>query len=170
MFAIRLLWRIFKPLLSGNKQLLSVRISRNKFFAWIGGITGTLIIIVLYFLRHIPVNFQYVQLAADLTRQNTTMNTITAIGTFITTIYFGLKQNEKAVSEARTAKIDETVVQKVSNSNIRNSMRNAIILGLGAFFLTNQIPCAFELSVATFEVLVIAYPFIFSQITKQARV
>lgn len=46
---------------------------------------------------------------------------------------------------------------------MRQSIKNAVILGLGAFFITNQIPCAFELSVATFEVLYIISPYTFDR-------
>ena len=41
-------------------------------------------------------------------------------------------------------------------------------MGIGAFLITNQIPCAFELSVATFEVLYILSPYTFDKLLIRA--
>lgn len=156
---LRLLWRFVKPILSGNKKILSLRINRNKFLAWIGGGTGVLLVASTFILRHIPTGLAPLMLAADLTRQNTTMNTVTAIGTFIITFHFGYQHNKKERKEAELAKVPEEIIEKVSQQHLKNTLRNAVILALGAFFLTNQIPCAFELSVATFELLAMITPY-----------
>jgi len=42
-------------------------------------------------------------------------------------------------------------------------------LGIGAYFVTNQIPAAFELSVATFEAIYIVSPYSFDLILKSAQ-
>lgn len=164
-----LLWRLVKPWLSKNPQLLQIRINRNKVLTAVGGASIVLTVGGLYLLRHIPTEFKLIVLMADLTRQNTTMNTITALGTFFTTMHFGFSQNRKAEKEAREAEIPKDIIAKVSEKNIKNSFRNAVVLGIGAFFLTNQIPCAFELSVAMFEVLVILSPYTFDRLFKQKK-
>jgi hypothetical protein len=46
---------------------------------------------------------------------------------------------------------------------MRISFKNALILGTGAFLITNQIPSAFELSVATFEIIYMIYPYTFGR-------
>ena len=46
---------------------------------------------------------------------------------------------------------------------IPSDQKNAFILGAGAFFITNQIPSAFELSVATFEIIYMIYPYTFGR-------
>ena len=50
---------------------------------------------------------------------------------------------------------------------MQQSFKNAIILGLGAFFVTNNIPSAFELSVTTFEIMSIIYPYTFGLALKK---
>jgi hypothetical protein len=49
------------------------------------------------------------------------------------------------------------------------SLKNAVVLGLGAFFITNQIPSAFELSVTTFEVMYMIYPYTFGLLIKKTE-
>ncbi len=156
---LRLLWRFVKPILGGNKKILQIRISRNKFLVWVGGGSGILLVVSTFILRHIPVALAPIMLAADLTRQNTTMNTVTAIGTFIITFHFGYQQNRKERKEAKLANLSDEIIEKVSQQHLKNTLRNAVVLALGAFFLTNQIPCAFELSVATFELLAMITPY-----------
>lgn len=168
---LRLLWRFVKPWLSGNKKILQWRIGRNRIIAWIGGASGVLLILSTYFLRHIPVGFKSIMLAADLTRQNTVMNMVTAIGTFIITFHFGYQRNVKERKEAEIAGLPKEIIERVSKQHLKGTLRNAMALGIGAFFLTNQIPCAFELSVATFEVLAMVTPYFEKKMTpKRNRV
>jgi hypothetical protein len=163
---IRLLWQPFKFFLGKNKQLLSVRININRILLGIGGFGLTLLVLSAFFLRHIPTSLSFTWLVADLTRQNTTMNTITAIATFITTLHAGYTKHSRDAQTARNANIPNDVVNKVFREKMRVSMKNAIILGAGAFLITNNIPCAFELSVAMFEVLYIISPYTFDRILK----
>lgn len=162
----RLLWRFVKPWLSSNQKLLRMRINRNRIVASVGGASGFLFILSAYILRHIPTKVQPIMLAADLTKQNTTMNMVTAVGTFIVTFHFGFQRNEKEKKEARLAGLPDKIIEDVSRQHMKSTLRNAVMLGLGAFFLTNQIPCAFELSVATFEVLAMITPYFERQISK----
>lgn len=160
---IRLLWRPFKLFLWKNQKILSVRINYNRLLLQIGGFGGTLMILSIIFLRNIPISFQGLWLIADLTRQNTTMNIITAIGTFITTLHAGYVRHTIGSKRALQANFPQEVVDRVFKEKMRESFRNAVFLGLGAFLVTNQIPCAFELSVATFEVLYILSPYTFDK-------
>jgi len=166
---IRLLWRFFKIFFARNKTLLRFRIGYNRLLVTIGGVGLTIIVISAFILRHIPTSLSFVWLVADLTRQNTTMNTITAIGTYITAVHAGLTRQRIASAKARLAGIEEAKISLVARQNIRQSFRNAFYLGLGAFLITNQIPCAFELSVATFEVLYMLSPYTFDKLLVKAR-
>lgn len=85
----RLLWRLIRWIFWRNQRILSARINYNHLLLWIGGFIGTLFFVSLYIFRHLPSAFQGLLLVADLTRQNTTMNIITAVGTFITTVHAG---------------------------------------------------------------------------------
>jgi len=129
----------------------------------VGGSFIFLTLIIIFILRHIPTAVEGILLVVDLTRQNTPMNFITAVGTFITTIHAGYKHNSLAAKQAKLAGIDPKVVKKVFKDQMRNSLKNAFILGTGAFLITNQIPSAFELSVATFEVIYMIYPYTFGR-------
>jgi hypothetical protein len=166
--ALKLIWRFLKNFLSSNKKLLSVRINYNRLLMQIGGFGGTLLILSIIFLRNIPIKFLGWDLVADLTRQNTTMNFITAIATFITTVHAGYTRHRIDSEIAKRRGVPVDVINKVFKDKMRTSFKNALLLGAGAFFITNQIPCAFELSVAMFELLYILSPYTFDKILIRA--
>lgn len=168
-FAIlKLLWRVFRLLLTHNKKLLEARINYNRLLVQSGGFSGTVLILSIILLRNFPVNFSSWLLMADLTRQNTSMNFITAVGTFITTMIAGYTRHNIDMKIARKRGTDEIKLEKVLKDKMRETFRNALFLGLGAFLITNQIPCAFELSVATFEILYMLSPYTFDKILIRA--
>ena len=96
------------------------------------------------------------------------MNLITAIGTFITTLHAGYIRHRLSVKKARQNDIPTKIIDRVFKQRMRQSVKNAFILGIGAFVVTSQIPSAFELSVATFEVLYILSPYTFDLILKNS--
>ena len=160
---IRLIWRLFRFLFKKNQKILYARIRYNRLLSLVGGSSIFLALITIFILRHIPTAFEGILLIVDLTRQNTPMNFVTAVGTFITTIHAGYKSNSLAANHAKLAGIDPKIIKKVFSDQMRNSLKNAFILGAGAFFITNQIPSAFELSVATFEIIYMIYPYTFGR-------
>ncbi|HBP51551.1 MAG: hypothetical protein US68_C0010G0040 [Candidatus Shapirobacteria bacterium GW2011_GWE1_38_10] len=166
--AIKLLWRIFRIFLTNNKKLLGARINYNKLMVQSGGFSGTILILSIILLRNFPVSFEGWVLVADLTRQNTTMNLITAIGTFLTVMHASYTRHRIDAEIARKRGVENETINKVFRGKMKGGFRNALILGAGAFFITNQIPCAFELSVATFEVLYILSPYTFDKILIRA--
>lgn len=165
---LKLLWRIFRAFLTNNKKILALRINYNRLLLQSGGFSGTVLILSIILLRNFPVKFENWLLLADLTRQNTTMNFITAVGTFLTTVHAGYTRHniDKKIAEKRG--VDEIKLDKVFKDKMKETFRNALFLGLGAFFITNQIPCAFELSVATFEALYMLSPYTFDKILIRA--
>jgi len=165
---LKLLWRIFRGLLTHNKKLLGVRINYNRLLVQSGGFSGTLLILSIVLLRNFPVKFENWLLMADLTRQNTSMNFVTAVGTFLTTIHAGYTRHNIDKEIAKKRGVEEIKLDKVFKEKMRGTFRNALFLGAGAFFITNQIPCAFELSVATFEALYILSPYTFDKILIRA--
>jgi hypothetical protein len=86
------------------------------------------------------------------------MNFITAFATFITVLHAGYIRHRLAFRQGQKAGFPSDSIELLFRQRIRHSFNNALLLGIGAFFITNQIPCAFELSVATFEVLYIVAP------------
>lgn len=156
---LRLVWRFVRFLFKKNQKILYARIRYNRFLLFIGGFSGVLVLGLVLLFRNIPTAFQGLLLRVDLTRPNPPMNFITAVGTFLTTLHAGYKNHSYAVNQAKLAGIDPQIVKKVFGEKMRNSFKNALILGAGAFFITNQIPSAFELSVVTFEVMYMIYPY-----------
>jgi len=165
----RLVWRLVRFIFSKNPKILAARIKYNKIFLFFSGFAGTLFLLTLYFLRHIPTKFSFPIASFDLTHNSPTLNAITAVATFLTTIHAGIKRNGLAVSVAKKAKIPTDVIKKVTRQNLKNSFKNGLLLGIGAYFVTNQIPAAFELSVATFEAIYIVSPYSFDLILKSAQ-
>jgi len=165
----RILWRLVKPLLWKSKKILSARINYNRLLISTGGFSLTFLILSIFILRNIPVSLSFRWLVADLTRQNSTMNLITAIGTFITTLHAGHNNHSRASKVALEAGIEKAIVNKVYKQRMRQSFKNALILGIGAYMITSQIPSAFELSVATFEVLYILSPYTFDRFLKAPK-
>ncbi len=159
LIGLRLIWRLVRFIFKRNQKILYARIRYNRLLATIGGFGGVLIIGIIFLLRHIPTAFQGLLLKVDLTRQNTPMNFVTAVGTFLTTIHAGYKNSTNDAKVAKLAGIDPKIVSRVFREKMRTSLKNALVLGGGAFFITNQIPSAFELSVATFEVMYMIYPY-----------
>ncbi len=165
--ALRLLWRLFRIFFRRSKKILFARIKYNRLLFTISGFGGVLIILTVIFLRHIPTNFESFIFIANLSIRNIPMNTVTAIGTFITVLHAGYRKNFEIADKAKSSNIPEEIVKKVFKSKMEQSFKNALILGTGAFLITNNIPSAFELSVTTFEVMYIIYPYTFGQIIKK---
>jgi hypothetical protein len=165
---LRLLWRIIRIFLGNNKKILFARIKYNRLLFTISGFGSVFLILTVLFLRHIPTVFEYFVFIANLSRQNTPMNFVTAIGTFIVTLHAGYKSNSEIAKKAEASNfIPKEVIKKVFRDKMQQSLKNAVVLGLGAFFITNHIPSAFELSVTIFEIMYMIYPYTFGQIIKK---
>jgi hypothetical protein len=165
---LRLIWRLVRFFLQKNKQILNARIRYNRLLLKMGGLSGVVALIVIFILRHIPSTFEGFTFIADLTRRNIPMNFVTALATFFLTFHSGYKNHQAASREALKSGIPQKIIDKVFKEKMRQSFKNGIILGLGAFFITNNIPSAFELSVTTFEVMSIIYPYTFGLILKKS--
>ncbi len=164
---LRLIWRILRIFLGRNKKVLYARIKYNRLLLTVSGFSGVLLILLVFFLRHIPVAFESFIFIANLSRQNTTMNFVTAVGTFITTIHAGYKNHSEVAKKAEISGIPNSIIVKVFIDKMKKTFKNALILGAGAFFITNNIPSAFELSVTTFEVMYMIYPYTFGRFIKK---
>jgi len=164
---IRLLWRILRIFLGRNKKVLFARIKYNRLMLTISGFGGVALILIVIFLRHIPTAFEGFVFIANLSVQNTPMNFVTAIGTFLVAIHAGFENNREVAKKAEKSNIPPEIIKKVFKEKMKQSFKTAIVLGLGAFFVTNQIPSAFELSVTTFEIMYVIYPYTFGLLIKK---
>lgn len=112
-----------------------------------------------YLIRHFPVGLSFKIFSGDVAIRNYTLNTITAICTALLIIWLDLPKIAKKIQLAKAANIPKKIIRKTQKELFANAVKNAIILGLGAYFITNQIPSAFELSIFTFEIISFASPF-----------
>jgi len=165
--AVRLLWRILRIFLGRNKKVLFARIKYNRLMFTVSGFGGVALIIMVIFLRHIPTAFEGFVFIANLSVQNTPMNFVTAIGTFLVALHAGFENNSEAAKKAEKSNIPPEIIKKVFKEKMQQSLKTAIVLSLGAFFVTNQIPSAFELSVTTFEIMYMIYPYTFGLLIKK---
>jgi hypothetical protein len=167
--ATRVLWRVIKPLISGNAKLLQVRIKINHIKLVIGGFIGTLVILSLILFRNVPTGIEFMYLSADLSKQNTVFNIITAFCSFLATIYAGFQHSREAAREARKKEIPEEIIAKVSKHSMRESFKNGLLLGLSALWVTRLMPCSHDLSVLAFLALYVASPITFDLLIPKSK-
>jgi len=167
--ALRLLWRLLKPIFSKNAGLLRFRIGYNRIFVIIGGFIGTFLIATTLLLRHFPTQFHFYYLSANLSHQNTTFNLITAICTFFAALYSGYQHNREESREARQAGIPEDVIAKVNKAYSRNSFRNGLFLGFSAYWITRLMPSSHDLSVLAFEACYVLSPITFDLVIPRSK-
>lgn len=159
MVVARLLWRLVRRILWKNKKILNARIAYNKILMMGSGIVGILLIVSTLFLRHIPSGAQFIWLTADLSRQNTVFNIVTAVCTFFATIYVGYKHNREAAKNAEIRGVAAEAISKAMRSQMKITLRNAVCLAVFAYWLTHQMPCSHDLSVLAFEGIYIIAPY-----------
>lgn len=113
-----------------------------------------LLFIASYFLiRHFPTLAEGAIFSGDVSRPFPPLNLITAIGTFTTIIWLDLRPILKKAELAKAAGIEDSIIRKTQISLFSDSLRSATVVGLGAYFITNHIPCAFELSILTLSAI-----------------
>lgn len=118
--------------------------------------TGSiLIVLVISYLvvRNFPSSIGIAILTANISKPFPTLNTITAVATFATLFWLDIPPILKKSELAEQAKIDEAIIRKTQTRLFGESLRSATLVGLGAYFITNHIPCAFELSIFTLEII-----------------
>lgn len=161
---VRVLWLVLRPLFSKSKTLLNYRIRYNRLRFFINGFIGTAFVFSLYFLRHLPIGGEFVLFQANLARQNTAFNIVTAVCTFFATIYMGYRHNREAALTAQEANIPKDIIAKVLREKMRQTIRNAFLLSIFAYIITHQMPCSHDLSVLSFEFLYIISPLTFDRL------
>ncbi len=114
--------------------------------------------IAWYVTSHFPVAMQLGIFSGDVSQPNQTFNTVTALATFLTLLWFG---SQKIIRKSRLAQeqgVDPKVISQTQKRMFPQTVFDATVVGLGAFFITNQIPSAFELSIFTLEVISLLSP------------
>ncbi|MBU1885419.1 hypothetical protein KKE34_02305 [Patescibacteria group bacterium] len=128
-------------------------------FSFLGSSTLILFIIAYFLVRKFPLALEMRIFSGDVSVPNRTLNTVTAIATFTMIVWFGLQNILRQGKLAREKGISQKVIDLTQSEMFKNNLFNGILIGLGAFFITNLIPSAFELSIFTFELIAILSPF-----------
>lgn len=124
--------------------------------------TGYLLLFMLLawlLIRHFPINWRLGIFTGDVTIPNRTFNTVTAIATFITMMWHSIPKIIRKGNLAERMGISKKIIEKTQKEMFKESLFTASLVGLGAFYITNQIPSAFELSIFTLEVISLLSPF-----------
>lgn len=118
-----------------------------------------IIIVASWFLAtHFPVGFAIRIFSGDVATPNQTLNTVTAVVTFLTLLWFGYKRIQRVSNLARDEGISERKIESTERKLFSDSIKSSTFVGLGAYFITNHIPSAFELSVFTLEMISLSSP------------
>lgn len=157
----RLLWRMVSPLFNKDEKLLGMRINYNRFLVLMGSVIGTIVIVSTIFLRNVPIGAQIVWWSADLAEQNTAFNIVTAFCTFLAAIYSGYQHNRVEVVEAKERGVSQEIMEKFTRARMRESVKNGLILGLFALWVTRLMPSSHDLSVLAFEACYVLSPITF---------
>jgi hypothetical protein len=146
-----------------NKSVLPENIDKSESFKSAAKYFGANIFLVLLLswllVRNFPAGWKIGIFSGDISIPNRRFNTITAVVTTLTILWFGINKIKRKTNLAISKNVDPNVIDETQKNMFRETLRSSIILGLGAFFITNQIPCAFELSIFTFELIAILSPF-----------
>ena len=119
----------------------------------------TLFFILAYILvRYYPVNWTLKIFSGDVSVPNPTLNLITAIGAFIVLLWLSIPKIFKKAQLARSQNIPENIIFSTQKQLFKDSLRSAILLGVGAYYITKMIPSAFELSIFTLEIISLISP------------
>ena len=79
--------------------------------------------------------------------------------TFSVLVYHGIPKIIRRGNLAKKMGLETKDIDEIQKEMLKDTFFTAGIVGLGAFFITNQIPSAFELSIFTLEVISLAAPF-----------
>jgi len=161
MIILRVLWYLVRFILTRNKKILELRIGYNRLLLFLGGFIGTFVVLAILLLRNIPVAAEIIIWSADLSKQNTAFNIVTAVATFFAAIYSGYKHHSEASRDAKKVGIPDNIIATVFKKNMQISFRNGILLAAFAYAVTHMLPCSHDLSVLAFETLYVLSPVTF---------
>jgi hypothetical protein len=137
--------------------------------AWFLGSSLLLMLISWFVIRHFPIGWVVSIFSGDVGKPNPRFNTITAIATFTTILWLDVKPILRKVELARAAAIPENIIRQTQSQLFGETLRSATLVGLGAYYITNQIPCAFELSIFTLEIISWLSPLTLDKLILQSK-
>lgn len=131
----------------------------KKYGRYLIGNSIILIVISWFLLRNFPTQASLGIFSGDISIPNRRFNTITAIATGSLLLWFGSNKIKRKTKLARSQNVSPDIINKTQKDMFKGTIRGSILVGLGAFFITNHIPSAFELSIFTLEIVAFLSPF-----------
>lgn len=128
-----------------------------------------LLIVAWFVIRHFPIGWEIRTLIGDVMVPNTPFNTVTATITFITVLWLNRNPINEKLATMKEAGASSQMLERERTMHWRSTFINALLIGLAAFFMTNQIPSAFELSVFTLEIIALTTPFTLDPLIKRVQ-
>jgi len=119
-------------------------------------------------ILNFPTSVELGIFSGDVSIPNPRLNFITAIVTFLTILWFGVRKNIRKANLAQEAGIPTEVIEQTQKEMFKESLKNSTLLGVGAYLITNQIPSAFELSIFTLEIISLSSPLTLDKIILSA--
>ncbi len=141
-----------------NKAASKPTNSSKQVLSYLGSSTVVLFVVSYFLVRHFPLSIEFRIFSGDVSQPNSTLNLVTAIVTFLTFFWFGLQDLLRKGRLAEKRGIPEKIISATQKEMFREALFNSALIGLGAYFITNLIPSAFELSIFTFELIAILSP------------
>lgn len=142
-----------------SKEAQQVSQAASKLGRYATGYLLMFMLIAWLLLKNFPVNWKLSIFTGDITIPNRTFNTVTAIATFITMMWHSIPKIIRKGRLAEKLNIKTEIIDRTQKEMFRESLFTATLVGMGAFYITNQIPSAFELSIFTLEIISLSSPF-----------
>lgn len=117
----------------------------------------TLVFLLILF-RNWPHQWAIKIFSGDISIPNRAFNTVTAWSTFFILLWHRIPVIVRQSRLAFELGVSTKVIERTQVEMFREILITAGLVGLGAFFITNQIPSAFELSIFTLEVISLLGP------------
>ena len=148
-----------EKIVTQSKPQLESQQKSKQTIGFLGSSTIILFILAYILVRKFPLAWEIRIFSGDVSIPNRTLNTVTAITTFSMVVWFGLQDILRQGKLAQEKGIARNIINITQNEMFKTNLFNGILIGLGAFFITNLIPSAFELSIFTFELIAVLSPF-----------
>jgi hypothetical protein len=130
----------------------------RSFVGYVTGSTVLMMVLAYFLIRFLPVGWDFRMFGGDVAEVNVRFNVVTSVIAFFLIIWVSLPKMSKKSDLARAAGIEEEVIGKTEKVMLTDTLKAATLVGFGTFFITNQIPSAFELSIFTLETITLFSP------------
>lgn len=155
---IYLFFHALKYLIKTISQKESAQRSSQSINPITSGFYFVIVIFVWYLVRNFPTQVKFALFTGDVSIPNKTLNFITALASFGIIFWLGYNRIKQKGKKAAQSNIPSDVVDEIQQKMFNQLIKQAGLVGLGAYLITNQIPSAFELSIFSLEIITFFSP------------